>query len=94
MYHPKIDQNYTLLATLLILKFSVMEPTRTTFHHYTESFQVIERLEDLANHTFATLNLHYREDLSCMHLKYASEAKSAPCPQHRRLRDTFDSTCL
>ena len=36
----------------------------------------------------STLNLHCREDLSCMHMhrKNGSAAKSVPCPQYRRLR--------
>ena len=51
-------------------------------------------MKDLANHTVATLNLHYREDLSCMHRKNGSAAKSVPCPQRRRWRGTVDSMCL
>ena len=41
----------------------------------TVSFQVIERLKDLANRTVAMLNLRYREDLICTHHKNCDAEK-------------------
>ena len=37
----------------------------------------IEHLTDLANRAVATLNLHCREDLSCMHRTNGSAAKKS-----------------
>ena len=40
------------------------------------------------------LDLHYREDLSCIRHKNGIEAKNATCPRHRCLRGSVDSMCL
>ena len=45
------------------------------FRHSTVSFQVKEHLKDLGDRAVAAMNLHYREDLSCMHRKNCSTGK-------------------
>ena len=48
--------------------------------HHKMLFYAIEHFKDFRNRTVARLNLHCREDLSCMLQKNGSTAKSVPCP--------------